>query len=668
MSGKRSPASGGAAAHRGIGYQDRVAAWFCVRILAEIEASVLWDWPAGSTIDSLSCNTDQPVDDIRLGTSQGGSAFVNAKVSIDAGQAQYSEFASVLSQFVRQFIAIRVQGASPHRESPDRLVVTTGSGSSSRITENLKTLLRRIRALSPEKALDSVASTGTERALLDKVKVHIRSAWLQTRGDEPTELELGELLKLVRIHVLDVEPDGSHEREAKDCLCASVLQDPSQADAAWDLLIQTCHLWGEERSGGTRQDLQRLLVQRGIPVKAPPSFRDDIQRLKEQSELMLKLLRPLSLIDIGGVEIKIDRPARLALREAAEDGSLVVVGEPGAGKSGVLYDLVEELLAEKRDVVFLAVDRLRAEGLNGLRQDLVLEHDVFKILSNWTDEKPGFLVVDALDSARSPASAQTLYDLLALTLRQTTRWRVIASVRQFDLRYNTQLQGLFNGRPPSRFRSDEFRSVRHLNVRHLDINEEWSQIRDQSPQLAILFDAAAPKLRDLLLVPFNVKLMAELLGQGVALEELTPIKTQIALLALYWKEKVGKPLDQKDAREILLTRAVEEMVRTRSLRTSRSRVVTEVAESPVITGILKENILSEWQPVPGGPVDDATLTFAHHAIHCCDVWTLNRSFCQKPKTWQLRVTFLRTNRSIHRRALDMADRLSGIIFFFKMWR
>jgi len=42
---------GGSATHKGIGYQDRVAAWIAVHILAEQGVSTPWDLPENSTLD-----------------------------------------------------------------------------------------------------------------------------------------------------------------------------------------------------------------------------------------------------------------------------------------------------------------------------------------------------------------------------------------------------------------------------------------------------------------------------------------------------------------------------------------------------------------------------------------------------------------------------------------
>jgi signal recognition particle GTPase len=619
MDKRKNSKSGGAAVHLGIGYQDCVAAWMCVRILAEQEAHPLWDWSANTTLTFLYCETDQPVDDILLGTSQHGLAFINVKRTVTASLVGDSDFASALSQFVRQFITLKNQPRGsrlwerPLDEKLDRFILIT-SAATAAVKKHLTTVLERIRSLNIGQEINDAAKTEDERDILGKVKSHVQEVFVQSTGEPTSEQELIGFLRLIRIEVLEVETNGTHEREAKDRLRASVLQNAEKADVAWGILTRTCANWASQRIGGTREQLQAELLRAGIALKAPRGFRLDIEKLKEHSDRTFRLLRPLSVIEMGSKEIKIQRPVSHALREAAENDSIVVVGEPGAGKSGVLHDLVETLRNENRNVVFLAVDKLEAQSLQGLQQELLLDHDLCQVLQNWTGTTPGFLVIDALDAARSPTTAQTFYDLLELLLAEPTRWRVITSIRQYDLRYNTKLRSIFSGQPPSQFHSPEFFSLRHLNIPRLS-DEEWLQIPAQSLELAKLFLAADETLRELLYVPFNIKLTAELLGRGIEIEQLTPIRTQIELLDLYWAERVAKPLEEKDAREILLERAVQAMVKTRSMRVGRRQVATATADSPILKSILSAHILSGQPSASGETVNDDILTFAHHVLY-----------------------------------------------------
>jgi DNA replication protein DnaC len=610
--------SGGVAAQIGIGYQNRVAAWMCVRILADRDVTPLWRLNTNITFDYIRCETGQPVDDILVGTSEGGHAFVNVKHTVTKSRGGDSALGSAIDQFVRQFLSYRgnVKGQLPWERQldpkVDRLVLVTSSKSSVPIKQHLPRVLLQLRDLLRNGRIEAAATNQEEEEILTVVRGHVARVWREATGQGLAEYDELELLKLLWVETLDVEEDKAGEREAKDLLRAVVLNDPGQADAAWSALITACDGYASRQGGSDRSSLHQHLLTAGIRVKAPSSYRKDIAQLRAQSEQTLRALQELSTIRVGEHVVKIQRPSTQSLRSAVEQTSVVVVGEPGAGKSGAMHDLVAALLQEDKDVVFLAVDRLEARSLNALRQELNLEHDLLEVMKNWQDEGPAFLLIDALDAARSEASAQTFYDLISLTLQLPQRWHVVASIRRFDLRHHTRLQHLFEGRPPTEYSAAEFNNLIHFNVPLLSL-EEWLQIPSQSSELAKLIAAAGENLRLLLRVPFNLRLAGELLGSGVTVESLTPIQTQIGLLDHYWQERIVDKDYESDAREAVLLRVVEVMVSARSLRVSR-RDVADPSLSRALNQVLSAHVLIEWESQGGAVVDRSVLTFAHHVL------------------------------------------------------
>lgn len=398
---------GGAATQAGINYQNRVAAWLAVRILAEQDASPLWGLPAASTLEFLRCETEQPVDDIMIGTSDGGHAFIQVKRSLSMDTSEESALASTINQFVRQFLTYRgtTTGARPW-ERPldaerDRLILVTSSRSPSSVREHLRSTLRRLRSLTPDQTIEEGATNIPERSALDALMIHLRQSWQSVTGAGPSDGDVRDIIRLLRVQVLDVEDEGDAEREAKDLLRRSVVRNANQADSAWNALVEACARYATTRGGADRQQLQHVLSSEEIALNAPRSYRDDIDRLRRYSQATLRSVTELSRLRIGDSgEVKIDRPSTHALRNGVEEGHVVVVGEPGAGKSGALHDLVESL-AEDRDVVFFAVDRLEARSLGELQNELSLTHEIDEILRNWPGEGPAFLVTDALDAARN---------------------------------------------------------------------------------------------------------------------------------------------------------------------------------------------------------------------------------------------------------------------------
>ncbi|MCK6207731.1 hypothetical protein KZX50_20020 [Bacillus infantis] len=343
-------------------------------------------------------------------------------------------------------------------------------------------------------------------------------------------------------------------------------------------------------------------------------YRKDIEVLSRFSRELKDDLGELSRLRVGQSEIRITRRCVQELRLQVENQSLMVVGEPGAGKSGVLHDLVASLMEEGRDTVYLAVDRIDAESKSELREQLELEHSLDEVLENWSGDQSAFLVIDALDAARSDRTAQMLTQLLARIVRTKGRWRVVASIRKFDLRHNRELRNLFYGRPPL----DDYRDSELVRVCHIQVpifsEEELSKVSGKSAQLKTLIDAADGTLKQLLRVPFNLRLMADLLGEGVSIEELTPIRTQVELFDRYWEDRVVHPHDgQRDAREEVLGRAVSQMVENRKLVVPRSLVVSSET-SRAVDQILSGHVMVEWQPSSGSRPDDSNLTFSHHVL------------------------------------------------------
>src|SRR5437773_6831701 len=95
---------GGSATQSGTSYQNRVAAWLAVQILAEADVSPPWCLPSQATLDSIRCEVSLPVDDILVAHSEGGHAFLQVKHSLNLELSPQSDLASAFDQFVRLFL------------------------------------------------------------------------------------------------------------------------------------------------------------------------------------------------------------------------------------------------------------------------------------------------------------------------------------------------------------------------------------------------------------------------------------------------------------------------------------------------------------------------------------------------------------------------------------
>lgn len=610
--------AGGAAVAGGMDFQHRGAAWVAVHILGEKDASPPWNIPVGVTLEWLRCETEQSVDDLLVGTSEDGLIFVQFKRHLDLSVADDSHLASAIDQFVRQFLACRNKPAGrqplerPLDPQKDRLVIITSPSSSRPIRIDLRNLLQRIKQLQSHQKLDDAAGNDSESKALSLVRKHIATSWKISVGTDPTENEIQQILSLIRVEVMDLDDGSVSEREAKNILRTSILKNPDNTDMAWSRLISSCGSLAAKRSGADRLNIQFDLLKAGLPLKAVRSYQDDIEKLQGYSEGTFAALAHFAEIRVGPKTIKIQRPCTEALRQTVEEKSVLIVGDPGAGKSGALHDLVNALKQDGRECIVLAVDRLAARSLGELRNEIGLDHELIKVLDNWPGLQPAFIIIDAMDAARADPSGMMIRDLIRQMIEKGGRWRVVASIRKFDLRYGVEIKGLFVGRPMTKYHDLEFKDVCHVNIPDLS-EDEFGQVASQSSEMQALIRDAPGGLRKLMRLPFNLRLMAELLGTGVNPDELTPIRTQLELLDRYWLYRVIRSDRQGDGREAVLRQVCERMVKARALRVDRSAVANP-ENSTLIGNLLSEQVLIEWQPSPDTPPDRYILAFAHNVL------------------------------------------------------
>jgi hypothetical protein len=597
--------AGGAGGAGGVEFQARLAAWFACAILAEAEATPLWDWPADSTFESVYAETDQPTDDLLVTNSDGARGFVQAKSRLSLTTGENSEFASALDQFVRQFH----DGLS----DADRLVLAVGPNASATIRSDLAQVLSLARGLSAGASLASANLSQKVRRALTVASEHIVRSWTATTGSAPTDAEVRAVLAKIWISVHDLADGGAAHREAQSLLRTTVLADPSQAGVVLGHMIADGIGYSSGQSGTDRRVLQTRLAQMCIALRAAPSYRDDVQRLIDHSSRTLaSLARFASLPAPDGLTITIPRGATNALTTIVSQASVLVTGDPGAGKSAVLYEVARGAAADGGDVVVLAADTLASASVGQLRTELGLTRDIVDVLRNWPGVAPGLLVIDALDAARGEYGQEALMDLAGLVLQSGSRWRVVASIRRFDLRYSKELQTLFRGLPasvPPEYEFAEFADLAHFNVPRLT-DDELGELPAGAADLSNVVEAAGSDLREILRTPFNLRLLADLVVSGVAGSEIAPITTQLQLLEKYWEHRVLG--SGGDAREVVLRAACEAMVVGRTLRVDRSALLRDVSWSAPLGELLGRQVLLEDES--GGTPRRELVAFAHHLL------------------------------------------------------
>jgi len=165
--------------------------------------------------------------------------------------------------------------------------------------------------------------------------------------------------------------------------------------------------------------INNLLHERGYPsVNFIPhnviEYIKDIQAIRTYSDKTKNSLARFSKLSVptteGEKNVIISRKCVDLLCNAVKTQSFIVVGEPGAGKSGALHLVAERLLDSGHPLAYLAVDRLSVCTLKKLSDELRLSHDFDEVLFNWEDDKTGILIIDGLDAARGGSSEKVFRD------------------------------------------------------------------------------------------------------------------------------------------------------------------------------------------------------------------------------------------------------------------
>jgi hypothetical protein len=612
------PASGGGAATAsGTTFQEDVAAYFSTLILAELSAEPPLGLPQGVFLTDVVAESSQPIDDLAIGTSAGGVLFLQSKTSLSLSELADSEFGKVLDQFVRQFTSgTRAPGKQQRPCDParDRFALVVSHDAPATISEDLQAVLSKLRSgpsLARLSELPTVLNESEGRALRI-VRAHVQRSWNATHNTSLTEENELRLLRLVHILPLDLRSDGADSNRAKDLLRGTILREPAWAPNAWRAIVSLCRTFGPNRTGGDLGYLRSQLEAMGVPLRSVTSFHDDIEALGKYTNERLLYLKRLSRMELAGKPIKIVRPIVEAARIFASEGDCAVIGEPGAGKSGCLHDLAGDLRQARADVVLLAADMVKASSPEELARDLGLasSHSLVDVLQNWSGDGLGYLVVDALDAARSGMSLHVLCEVLRQIRERAPRWRIVASIREYDLRTSPDVQGLFQGTPHDAFKDARFPRVRHLRITTLT-DVELSQVTADNAPIATTLAAASESLAKLLRNPFNLSLLCKLLDHDVAQDELNRVQAQVGLLDLYWSRRVEHT--DETARSLVLGAAVSLMVDARELHLPRLTLAKAVpAHAKIVDDLLSDGLLAE---VPGrGATPSSTLGFAHNIL------------------------------------------------------
>ncbi|MFN8343444.1 MAG: hypothetical protein U0X91_00475 [Spirosomataceae bacterium] len=507
----------------GVSFQAEVGAYIAGLLLAERPLSRLSTGLPGIP-QKIFFEAPFAVDDVIIETDC-GKVYIQAKRTISVSNKPNEELASVADQFVKQFRLGCDEEGQRRELSPfrDRLILAVSDETAAPISKNLKEALDRNRTGAATALPIKISS------VLQTFSDLIKTSWLTATGLPITPVELQSILSLCSVIVI-----GDSQRQLVTEILKEVVSALGDEATLIDLLLTWVTDASKSGTGGDAITI-RLALNEKIRLLSPPSFRKDINCLNAYNTRVVQRLKRFTEITAPEGNITIVRPIADLIVEAAKEGSLVITGEPGAGKSAIIYKVSQEL-GKERIVVTLTVDA-HCTSLDILRKEIGLEHSLIEVFKQMSVNGPAHLILDALDAIRG-GIAESTYKRLIEEVLEIPGWHVIASVRTFDLRLGRDWQRLFKGKPPYPQHADEkFAVVRHVHIGLLNEDEKAAFV-SKSLSIGRTINVGGPKMESLARNPFNLALLGDLLTGGIKTDSLASVTTRSELLKRYWDERI----------------------------------------------------------------------------------------------------------------------------------
>ncbi|WP_345122621.1 hypothetical protein [Hymenobacter antarcticus] len=201
-----------------------------------------------------------------------------------------------------------------------------------------------------------------------------------------------------------------------------------------------------------------------------------------------------------------------------------------------------------------------AQTMEQLSREIGLVHPLPEVLQQLPIVAPAYLLLDALDAVRGSV-ADSIYRRLVEEVTALPGWRVVVSVRTFDLRLGREWCRLFEGTPPQLEYADSgFMAVRHVHVGLLN-EEEQAAVAAQSPALGTAVSTGNARLVGLARNFFNLALLGNLL-RAQPTRSLATVMTRGELLERYWEERIQ---EFSTLATVSLKRILEQMLAAQSL-------------------------------------------------------------------------------------------------------
>ncbi|MBY6046704.1 ATP-binding protein [Vannielia litorea] len=511
-------------------FQAEVGTWLAAHLLARMPVGGRFGLANTALPVSIQLETGDGLDDIRLEQDDASRIDLQSKTSAGLAKSPKSPLGKTISQLALLMIDARDAGVAID-PAKARAVLAVAADA----PRTLDVLERGCRAfdLGGSWATTKAGRSLAERDALDLFERHARIAWASMSATPPTDDDLVMMARLFRIARFSMNECEENWREVSRLIGGRLYGSQASGDAPLRDLKGIIRSMIGNGAPADRAGLLRELRRLGHKDVGAADYTADLGRLSAATGAELARLAGHTRLPIAG-GIPIARASDGPLRAAVDSGSLIVIGEPGAGKTGALVMLAETRRAAGDTVVFLSVDRFPGVGIAAnLQSELGLEHPLVEVLSAAPGSGAKLLIIDALDAARGGPAEGVFAQLIETLGASATDWTIIASIRSFDLRNGRRFRDAMPGSPPDpAFAEPGLANVRHFQVPRL-AKEDLDAAGAAAADLGTLLAAAPEKLHDLLRNVFNLSLAAQLLADGAKPDSIRTVATQSDLIDAY---------------------------------------------------------------------------------------------------------------------------------------
>ena len=562
---------GGDATAKGIKFQADVGAYFATYMLAS-QIPPFLDLDQGEKFTTLQVESPEAVDDILIDTSSKRRCLVNVKTRVSVSSKSNSPWNSIVDQVVRQWIRHKEKYATEHTTDTshaprDRIALAVGTYGTARFEKLLNALLKAANGVPSLDSIPNSLTSKDERTFYSTFLTMTKDAVQKHQGERIPDQEIKTILTMVRMKRLD--PDDTDIEKLHELLGSAVLQNKTDAPKALTRIQLHCRELATRRGQTTAEYIRSLLMNEGIKLLDEPQYATDIDRLRVATQNEIEKMSDRNQIIVptnaGPKTISIKRPVAETVLEHSTRTSLLLIGPPGSGKSGIICNVAQTLIELGHPIVVISVNRHPVSTSRQLSQNLYLDHDLSDILNHWHSEKDGVILIDALDATREGSSEPVFRELITNVKEYIDGWHVVASIREFDLKYGVHYRELFRTHDTIHsFQDSQFLAVRHIQIDSLTATE-LQQIWNESKILFETYFNATEALKELLHSPFNLHLLTETLHSSPRLRPAITVQTE--LLDIYWDYRVMDSSTHGLRRHLCVCQLTEEMLSQHQFQT-----------------------------------------------------------------------------------------------------